>query len=412
MDRLVEEALTHNRDIAAASAHLAEARAVLDEASNKQLPQTVVTADTGTGSTLQDQLEAAYEHRDSIRTGPRMGAGTDVIWELDLAGRIRSSNKAARADEDAAAALADSVRISVAAEVTRSWLQACTYSHRAEVARHSLQLVERGRDLAQALWRAGEGLPVDVARANVLVAQARAAIPLLEARRHDALTGLAVLTGRGPADLPETAVGCKKAPLIGSPVPIGEGRELLRRRPDVRAAERQLAGETARIGVAIADLYPRISLSGEFASSAHTMTGLGERDNRVWRVGPLLSWSFPNLGAARARIAQARARQAAALATFDATVLRAMKEVNDAAENYAAALRTQEALRTASEHSAHAAQLSRLGRAAGAVSALELLDAERVDTSTQAALAAADGDVAELQVVLFKALGGGWEDSP
>lgn len=412
LDALVEEALTDNRDLRTAAARLLEARAILDEARGERLPQTTVAADAGGGSSLEDQIEAAYGHSDRVRTGPRFGLGTDVVWEADLFGRLASSVKAARADADAAKADEDGVRVLVAAEVTRAWLDACGHAHRAGVARRSLALVERARALAGQLRAAGAGLPVDVARADTLVAQAEAAIPALEAGRHNALARLAVLTGHPPTESPAAAAACTRLPTIDVPLPVGDGLALLRRRPDVREAERRLAASTARIGVATADLYPRISLAGGFASSSHTPGDLAARGNIVWRIGPMLSWSFPNIGAARARIAQARAREVGALARFDAAILTALREVNQAGEDYGAALRRREALRVAAERSAEAARLSRLARAAGAATALEALDAERADVAARAALAAADADVATAQVVLFKALGGGWEDAP
>lgn len=412
LDALVEEALTNNRDLREAAAHLLEARAILREVRGQRLPQTKTSADAGGGSTLQDQIGAAYDNSDHIRTGSRFGLGADVVWEADLFGRLAASVEASRADTDAARAEEDGVRVLVAAEVTRNWLGACGYSHRIFVARRSLTLLEQGREIAERLRAAGVGLPVDVVRADTLVAEAQAAIPPLEAARAKALAELAVLTGRPPTEVPAAAAACTRLPTIDAPMPIGDGLDLLRRRPDVRAAERRLAGMTAQIGVATADLYPRISLGANIASSSHTPGDLTARNNIIWRIGPLLSWSFPNINAARARIAQARAREIGALARFDATILTALREVNQAGEEYEATLRRREALRIAADRSAEAVRLSRLGRAAGSATALEALDAERADLGAQAALATADSEVATAQVVLFKALGGGWEDAP
>jgi len=412
LDALVEQALTNNRGLREAAAHLLEARAILREVRGQRLPQTKTSADAGWGSTLQDQIGAAYGNSDHIRTGSRFGLGADVAWEADLFGRLAASVKARRADTDAARAEEDGVRVLVAAEVTRNWLGACGYSNRISVARRSLTLLAQGREIAEHLRAAGAGLPVDVVRAEMLVAEAQAAIPPLEAARAEALAELAVLTGSPPTEVPAAAAACTRLPKIDVPIPIGDGLDLLRRRPDVRAAERRLAGMTAQIGVATADLYPRISLGANIASSSDTPGHLTARNNIIWRIGPLLSWSFPNITAARARIAQARAREIGALARFDSTILMALKEVNEAVDEYEAALRRREALRAAADRSAEAVRLSRLGRAAGSATALEALDAERADLGAQAALATADSDVATAQVVLFKALGGGWENAP
>ncbi|MEC4593836.1 MULTISPECIES: efflux transporter outer membrane subunit [Nitrospirillum] len=412
LDVLVEEALTNNRDLRAASANLLQARSILSEARGELWPATNLSGGAGEGSTLEDQIAAASEGTDKIRTGPRFDIGTSVSWELDLFGRLRSTVKAAEADAQASAALEDGVRVAVAAGVTGTWLDACGYAHRADVARQSLALAQRGLDLAERLLAAGSGLPVDVLRAEVLVGQASATIPMLDAKRHDALTELAVLTGRPPAEVPSAAAACRRLPAITTPLPIGNGLTLLRRRPDVRAAERKLAANTARIGVAVADLYPRISLDGGAALSSPTVGGIASRNNLVWRVGPLLSWSFPNVSAVHARIRYAQAGEAAGLADFDATILRALKEVNQTAEDYGAALRRQGDLRAAADHSARADRLMQIQRSAGAATALEALDAERADIDAQAALAAADSDVTTTQVALFKALGGGWENAP
>ncbi|MBB2162811.1 efflux transporter outer membrane subunit [Gluconacetobacter sacchari] len=412
LDALVEEALANNRDLRAASANLLQAGSILSEARGELWPTTRLSTGAGDGSTIQDQIAAASRGTDDIRTGQRFDIGTNMSWELDLFGRLRSTVKSAKADAQASAALEDGVRVAVAAGVTGAWLDACGYAHRADVARRSLELARHGRDLAERLLAAGSGLPVDVLRADALVGQASAAIPMLDAKRHDALAELAVLTGRPPTEIPAAAAACRRLPFITTPLPIGDGLTLLRRRPDVRAAEQKLAADTARIGIAVAGLYPRISLDGGAAISSPTVGGIASRNNLVWRVGPLLSWSFPNISAARARIRYARAGEAVGLANFDATILRALKEVNQTAEDYGAALRRQNDLRAAADHSARADRLMRIQRSAGAASALEALDAERADIDAQAALAAADSDVATTQVALFKALGGGWENAP
>ncbi len=246
----------------AASANLLQTRSILSEARGELWPTTSLSAGASDGSTIQDQIAAASGGTDNIRTGPRFDLGTDISWELDLFGRLRSTVKAAKADSQASAALEDGIRVAVAAGVTGAWLDACGYAHQADVARQSLELARRGRDVAERLRAAGSGLPVDVLRADALAAQASAAIPMLDAKRHDALAELAVLIGRPPTEIPPAAAACRQLPSITAVLPIGDGLALLRRRPDVRAAEQKLAANTARIGVAVADLYPRISLDG------------------------------------------------------------------------------------------------------------------------------------------------------
>ena len=229
----------------------------------------------------------------------------------------------------------------------------------------------------------------------------------MAAERQAALFRLATLTGRAPSELPPEA-GARQATLrLDRPIPVGDGAALLARRPDVRAAERRLAAATARIGVATADLYPRVTLGGSLAASGN---GLGSLfANPVgWLLGPLINWSV-NRTAARARVAGAEADTQAALATFDGTVLTALQETETALSNYARALERRAALLAADEQAEKAASITRARQREGDISSLELLDAERTAADAQAALAAADASIAAAQVDLFRALGGGWQ---
>ncbi|WP_082583030.1 TolC family protein [Frateuria sp. Soil773] len=412
LDTAVREALADNRDLRVAAARLLQAHAVLSETRGQLAPQTSITAGAGVGSTLQDQLVAINDRSRHIRTGPRIDLGGGVSWEWDLFGRLGSEIRNANAELRASAATVDGVRVAVAAGVTGAWLDACGYGHGLEVARNSLALAEHSRDLSQKILDAGAGTPIDVLRADALVAQQQAAIPPLEAGRRNALAELAVLTGHPPEPFASPAAACTTLPTIAAAVPTGDTTAMLRRRPDVREAEQRLAASTARIGVAVADLYPRISIGASAADSSPALGDLGSRRNVVWRFGPLLNWSFPNLAAARARVRQARAGEAAELASFDAVILKALKEVNQTGDVYRAVLERQAALTTAARRSALAAGRVAIQRSAGGATALELLDAQRTSLDAQAALAQADLDVARAQIALFKALGGGWEQAP
>lgn len=412
LDALVDEALANNRDLRAASAHWQEARALLGKAKAERLPITTLSAGVGEGSTLQDQITTAWLGTSTIRTGPRYDLGGDVSWELDLSGRLKAQQRAAQADAQVSAALLDGVRIAVAADVTGAWLRACGSAHQAAVARDRLAQARQGRDLAEALRASGAAVPADVLRADAEADAIAATIPMLEAARHDALAELAVLSGHLPQEVPPAAAACARLPMLAADVPVGDGYALLRRRPDLRAAEHRLAASTARIGVAVGDLYPHIALSAQQAVSSPTPGGLVARSNMVWRIGPLLDWSFPNIGVARARVRQARAGEVAALAAYDGAILMAFKEVNQAARDYGAALERQAALAHAARRSALADDLMRRQRAAGGATALEALSTQRGASEAAAALASADLDVAAAQLRLFKALGGGWEQAP
>ncbi|MBO9726545.1 MAG: TolC family protein [Novosphingobium sp.] len=412
LDALVSEALTNNRDLQVAAANLLKARAELGETRARRGPSTGLSAGAGYGSTLQDQIAATADSGDSIRTGSRFDAGAELSWELDLFGRLGSGVKAATADLAATAADADGVRALIAARVTGAWLQACGIAHQEALARETLAVAEHDRDVAQVLLTAGAISPADGLRTEAQVAETAAEIPVLAADRHAALAELAILAGRLPSRIPPAAIACTRIPILNGPLPVGDAASLLRRRPDVRAAEQRLAAATARIGIAVGDLYPHVSLVGGLGLSAPSASDLTSRENAVWRLGPLLSWSFPNLGAARARIAGARAGEAAALARFDAAILSALGEVDRAARGYGAALERQAQWRIAQQRSGRVAVMTRARRAAGAATALDMLDSDRTDLSARRALAQADIELAAAQVRFFAALGGGWEDAP
>src|SRR5690606_38930303 len=188
----------------------------------------------------------------------------------------------------------------------------------------------RSFELTNRLLEAGRGTALDVARASALLEQTRAEMPTFEARHRTALYRLAVLMGRPPARFPDAAADCNTPPALASEIPVGDGAMLLRRRPDVRQAERELAAATARVGVALADLYPTVSIGGSATSVALSAGDLDESESSRWSLGPLLSWNFPNRSIARARVAQAEASIDAALASFDGVWLNALQETESA----------------------------------------------------------------------------------
>nr|MDQ2862004.1 TolC family protein [Pseudomonadota bacterium] len=187
---------------------------------------------------------------------------------------------------------------------------------------------------------------------------------------------------------------------------------LLRRRPDVRAAERQIAAATARIGVAAADLYPTVTLGGSVSNVAGTLGGLFSSSTAAYSLGPLITWTFPNISLARAHVKEARALTSSALATFDATVLQALQEAEQALTTYGAELDRHVALAAAEDRADEALRLAQIQYGAGAASALDLLTAESTQVAAAQASAASDQAIAADQVAVFQALGGGWEDAP
>jgi NodT family efflux transporter outer membrane factor (OMF) lipoprotein len=341
--------------------------------------------------------------------GDTVSAGLDLSYEVDFFGRVGRAIEAARADRDSAQAALDVVRVSVAAETARAYADACAAGAQLEVAGRSLALSEETAALTRRQLDAGRGTGLDVARAQAQAESARAAVPPLQAQRDAALFRLSVLTGRPPAEVPPQAAACTAIPQLEAAIPVGDGASLLARRPDVRQAERRLAAATARIGVATAALYPRVTLGGSLASVGGEGRDLG--DQVSFSVGPLISWSFPNIGLARARIAQADAAAEGALAAFEQTTLTALQETETALSAYGRELDRRTALRRARDESAEAVRLARLRQGAGLDSFLTVLDAERTLAGLEAQLAQSEALVASNQITLFKALGGGWERS-
>jgi NodT family efflux transporter outer membrane factor (OMF) lipoprotein len=296
----------------------------------------------------------------------------------------------------------------VAAETARAYAQICALGEQLTVARHSLDIVSHEAEITVQRHEAGANSLFDVVRAQGLVAQVRASIPPFEGQRRAALFQLSALLGRTPAQGPADALACVLPPHLDSLIPVGDGSALLKRRPDIRQSELRLASATARIGIATADLYPRISLTGFYGGVTATFTDLASRDARAWGIGPSISWTFPNQALPRARIRQARATAAAALANFDGSVLQALKETEQALATYGAELDRRQALADAQDSAKQAFDLAHDQFINGAVSNLDLLTAEQVLVAVDASVAVSDAALIQDQIAVFKALGGGW----
>jgi NodT family efflux transporter outer membrane factor (OMF) lipoprotein len=403
LDGLVKDALSANTDIRVAVARLERARAQLRGARSDRLPSTTLSGSPTYGRVSQAQTLPGMD-----RENWTVDMGLDVAYEVDLFGRVKRSIEAARGDAGAAQADTDAVRVAVVADTVRAYVDATASAQRIAVAQQTVDLLDQSLRISQARFDVGRSDRLDVIRITSLRDQQKALIPSLVADRNAALFRLATLTGRTPQDLPATVRDAKVTPDLSQPIPVGDGQALLARRPDVRAAEQRLAGDTARIGVATAALYPRITLGGSIGSTAIGGGNILGGGPLNWLLGPLISWAFPNQEANRARIAAARADGDAALATFDGTVLRALEETETALSTYANALQRRAALQTARDEAARAARISTARQREGQIDFLTVLDALRTQAAADADLAAANRAVAFAQVDLFRALGGGW----
>lgn len=402
LDGLVRDALAANTNVRVAEARLQRARAALREERGAREPQVGVN-----GSAQYGRLPGPAIPGEK-RTDVQVDVGLGVSYEMDLFGRIGRRIEAARGDVGAADADADAVRVTIVSDTVQAYADAVSAAERIGVAERIVALLNRSLALTEKRHQIGLATGLDTARIAALRDQRLADIPDLQAERQGALFRLATLTGRPPRDLPAQAAERTSTLRLNQPIPVGNGATLLGRRPDIRAAERRLAAATARIGVATADLYPRISLGGSVGSSGSGLGNIFSANPLTWLVGPLISWTV-NRSAARARVAESRADTQAALATFDGTVLQALQETETALSSYQQALNRRRALRGARDQAETAAQITRARQREGDISSLELLDAERTAAEAEAALAEADANIARAQIDLFRALGGGWE---
>lgn len=425
LDRLIAQAFAANTDLRVAEANLSQARAVLREARVGLLPSTTLSgggqygrsanADAAAATSAELNSALAGTGANTAALGPTRAtagwtydAAFDVSYEVDLFGRVRRTIEAARGDAAASAAARDAVKITVVAETARAYADACAYAAEVEVANKSVKVLQDTYDITVARRDAGAASDFDTARQAALLEQTKASVPQFEGQRQASLFELAALLGLTPSEVPAEAKACKAPPLLSSPIPVGDGALLLKRRPDVRQAERHLAAETARIGVATADLYPTINLGGSIAEAGGRYGNPLSNRNVSYGIGPLINWTFPNIFGARARIAEAKASTRAALASFDGTVLTALKEAEQALSAYANELDRNAALKRGANDAEAAYKLAQVRFNTGAQSELDLLTTEQTLVQAEAALAASNEVLAADQIQVFKALGGGW----
>ncbi|QSX35248.1 efflux transporter outer membrane subunit [Shewanella avicenniae] len=399
LNQLVRQALNANNDLRVAEANLRRTQALLQQTSADRLPATTLSA----GATYGDATQGASDDQWSET------AGLSVAWEADFWGRIRQAIDAAEADVAAEQAARDMVRVTVAAETTRAYLNLCAYGNQLNVVEASLANSKTQRDIIAAQFAAGTVTESALASAEAVVATVQAQLPIAHASKQNALFELAALLGLTPAEAPQDLQSCTLPPQVALALPVGDGTELLRRRPDLRQAEQTLAADIVRIGVAMADLYPRISL-GASANYLQNDVVSGS-DSLSYGIGPLISWNFPNTLAARARLAQAKAQAQVSVAAFDGLVVNALKEVEQALTSLNAVTAQQQSLARAEQQATRAYNLDKVRFDVGAIAHVDLLVSQRNMLDSRTANAQAQVTLTNAQVNLFKALGGGWQQA-
>ncbi len=402
LDSLVSEALGENRELRVAYARLKAARAIRDDVANDKLPTV-----TGRVSSEVGKAQQPGQSTDRINA-ERYDLGLDMAWEVDLFGRIQRQLEASEAQIEASEAELYQLQVSLIAELVDAYGDLRGAQLREQIARDNLSNQRASRGVTVDLRDAGVGSELDVLRADARVAAVEAALPALQAEQLRARNRIATLLGQRPTGL-TVDLSAKRLPSISKALPVGDPAELLRRRPDVRAAERQLAAASANIGVATADLFPRVSLSGFLGFTAGRGSQIGSSAARAWGLGPTISWAAFDLGSVRARLRGATADGEGALASYEQQVLLALEESENAFSDYAKTQQRLLALIRQSEASRAAAEQAGIRYREGTVDFLVLLDAERERLAAEDAQAQAEIDLYRGIVSIYKALGGGWQ---
>ncbi len=407
LNQLVSDALAANKDLARAAGNLQASRAAARLVGFDAFP--TVTA----GGSYIRYLSSAHQSpvpgatRDE-RTVDTYDVGFDASWELDLFGRVRRSREAAHAQVDSAEAILRDAIVIVTAEVARNYCVLRGLQDQLAVAERNATNQRQTLDLTQTRLEAGRGTELDVSRASAQLALTESTIPPLRTSIATTIHRLSVLTGRQPELLVPQLSASRPMPKLPVFNSVDRPDELLRRRPDIRIAERNLAASTARIGVAVGDLFPRVTLVGSAGYNAASWNDIGSSASQTWFAGPAISWAAFDLGRVRARIGIARAATDIALADYEAAVLNALEDTENSLITFGDAQRREGTLVRAATHSTRAASLARQRFEGGLSDFLVVLQAERDALIAEDGLAQARMQTATSLIAVYKALGGGW----
>jgi len=416
LDSLVDRAIHKNLDLRVAEGRIREARAGRGIAAADRLPSIDASA-SYTRSERSESVPPFKSGSAGAAAGSAFGSRVqnlfetrfDAGWEIDVFGAVRRNVEAAGAEVGAVEENRRAVLVTLLAEAARNYVELRGDQLRMAILQNSLKTQQETLRLTRVRFAAGLANDLDVARAEALVSTTQAQVPVLETSTKQAIHRIGVLLGEHPGALiPELA---KEAPIPLHPpgVPVGLPSDLLRRRPDIRRAERELAVSTARIGVATADLFPRFSLTGAFGGRSDLIGDLATGPGRFWGFGPSVRWPVFAGGRIRANIQAQNARQEQALALYEKTVLTSMEEVENALVAYSQEQERRFLLAKSAEANRRAADLAESRYSAGLEDFLSVLDAQRSLYASQDQLAQSEKAVEVNVIGLYKALGGGWE---
>lgn len=400
LSSLEERAVKGNLELKDARSRIYEARALRGISNAGLFP----TLDVGAAASKSHSSESSGSGSDQ----DLYAAGFDAGWELDIFGGTRRSVEAAQANLEASQEGLHDVLVSLLAEVALNYVEVRTFQARLEVAGANINALQETYDINASRYQAGIISELTVQESLRILETTRSTVPTLEVGLDAAKNRLAVLLGEPPGSLHGELAGKVLIPKLPVSVAVGIPAETMRHRPDVRLAERNLAVQTAKIGVATADLYPKFSLFGTLGLESISAGDLFQTSSRLWGVGPSATWRIFNAGAIRQNIKVQNERQQQALNNYEATVLRALEDVQNALVAYAKEQLKQEAITRASTAAERAEQLAQGQYKAGLVNFNNVLDAQRALLLLQDELAQSNGSVTANLIRLYKAFGGGW----
>ena len=401
--RLIDDALAANLSLEGAVARYERAAALLYGAERDQWPSVTASA------------SAAEQYLANIEQSPpgvgpervqRYQAGVAASWELDLFGRLRRATEAQRAELEAAGADLGAVQVAIAGQLASSYFELRGLQEQYQVALQSVALQQQSLDIVEARVEAGRGTEFDQVRARAQLERTRAEVPTLQAGIRGAMHRISVLTGQPPMALVETLSPLGALPETLPTIPVDSPGEVLRRRPDIAAAERRLAASTARIGVATADLFPRFTLSGLIGSVAGDTSDLFTGPAETRRVALGIDWTFLDHDRVKSRIEAAGADSRAALASYQQTVLEALEEAETRLVRYQRAQQREERLEQAMNNAEHAVELARARYEEGVIGYFEVLTAEQEFTATRDAAVRSRTAVTLAMVDVYRSLVG------
>ncbi len=403
---LVNQTLKHNFSLKIAQLNIEEARALYLQTALNLAP--IVSSHAN--FTDQERSVGALNNRSFVPRGLKLyNVGFDAQWELDIFGRVRRSVEASNDEVDVQDATLRDLSVSLVAEVARNYFELRGLQLQLDVAKKNAENQVKTLEITQVRLNAGRGTALDTSRALAQLDSTRALIPPLESGIAKAIHRLSVLTGQLPDALITSMSPQLSLPKVPENIQIGNPADLLRRRPDIRIAERSLAAATASIGVATADLFPRVTFVGTVALEATMLSGVAAKGSDSYSLGPRISWAALDLGRVYARIRAANINAEASLAQYQQTVLSALEETENALVNYNREKVRLSLLESAAKASVKADELARLRFDEGVSDFLTVLDTELRLLDDQEKLASSQTATATALVAVYKALGGGWE---